>query len=281
MILDGKALSQKIKDELKFEIENLVKETGKTPKLAVVIVGDNPASQLYVKNKKNACKYVGIESVSVELPANITQAELEAKLTSLNNDETINGILLQLPLPKGFDERSALNCIDPIKDVDGLSSVNLGKLLTKEWCLTACTPTGVMELLKEYNIELEGKHAVIINRSLLVGKPLEQLLLAANATVTVCHSHSGDITPYTKKADVIVTAVGKRNFLTKDMIKKGVVIVDVAIVRDEQGLCGDCDYENMKDKCSYISPVPGGAGPLTIAMLLKNTIKTFKKQNNI
>lgn len=281
MILDGKALSQKIKDELKIEVEKLIKETGKTPKLAVVIVGEDPASKIYVKNKKNACKYVGIDSVSVELPATITQAELENKLTELNNDPTVNGILLQLPLPKGFEERKALNCIDPIKDVDGLTNVNLGNLLTREWGLTACTPTGVMEIFKEYNIELEGKNVVIINRSLLVGKPLEQLLITANATVTICHSRTPDVTPYTKKADIVITAVGKKNFLTKEMIKKGAVVIDVAIVRDENGICGDCDFENMKNKASYITPVPGGVGPLTIAMLLKNTIKTFKKQNNI
>lgn len=281
MILDGKALSQKIKDELKLEVENLIKQTGKTPKLAVVIVGEDPASKIYVKNKKTACKYVGIESVAIELPATISQQELELELTKLNNDPTINGILLQLPLPKGFKERDALNCIDPIKDVDGLSNTNLGNLLTREWGLTACTPTGVMEIFKEYNIDLEGKHAVIINRSLLVGKPLEQLLINANATVTVCHSHTKDVSIFTKQADVIITAVGKKNFLTKKMIKKGAVVIDVAIVRDENGICGDCDFEAMKNKASHITPVPGGVGPLTIAMLLKNTIKTFKRQNNI
>ena len=280
MILDGKALSTKVKDRVKQEISNLPKND-KIPTLAVVLVGDDPASAIYVRNKKRACEYVGIKSVSVTLGQDTTQEKLEQTLNDLNNDESINGILLQLPLPKGLDERKALNCIAPEKDVDGLSSVNLGKLITKEVGITPCTPTGVMEFFKEYNIDLTGKNVVIINRSILVGKPLALMMLNANATVTICHSKTQNISEYTKKADVIVTAVGKSKFLTEDMVKDGAVVIDVSIVRTEAGLCGDADYENIKDKASYITPVPGGVGPMTIAMLMENTLKAYKLQNNI
>lgn len=280
MILDGKALSTKVKDRVKQEISNLPKND-KIPTLAVVLVGDDPASAIYVRNKKRACEYVGIKSVSVTLGQDTTQEKLEQTLNDLNNDKSINGILLQLPLPKGLDERKALNCIAPEKDVDGLSSVNLGKLITKEVGITPCTPTGVMEFFKEYNIDLTGKNVVIINRSILVGKPLALMMLNANATVTICHSKTQNISEYTKKADVIVTAVGKAKFLTEDMVKDGAVIIDVSIVRTETGLCGDADYENIKDKTSYITPVPGGVGPMTIAMLMENTLKAYKLQNNI
>lgn len=280
MILDGKALSTKVKDRVKQEISNLPKND-KIPTLAVVLVGDDPASAIYVRNKKRACEYVGIKSVSVTLGQDTTQEKLEQTLNDLNNDKSINGILLQLPLPKGLDERKALNCIAPEKDVDGLSSVNLGKLITKEVGITPCTPTGVMEFFKEYNIDLTGKNVVIINRSILVGKPLALMMLNANATVTICHSKTQNISEYTKKADVIVTAVGKAKFLTEDMVKDGAVVIDVSIVRTEAGLCGDADYENIKDKASYITPVPGGVGPMTIAMLMENTLKAYKLQNNI
>ena len=280
MILDGKALSTKVKDRVKQEISNLPKNDN-IPTLAVVLVGNDPASAIYVRNKKRACEYVGIKSVSVTLDQDTTQEKLEQTLNDLNNDESINGILLQLPLPKGLDERKALNCIAPEKDVDGLSSVNLGKLMTKEVGITPCTPTGVMEFFKEYNIDLTGKNVVIINRSILVGKPLALMMLNANATVTICHSKTQNISEYTKKADVIVTAVGKAKFLTEDMVKDGVVVIDVSIVRTEAGLCGDADYENIKDKASYITPVPGGVGPMTIAMLMENTLKAYKLQNNI
>lgn len=280
MILDGKALSTKVKDRVKQEIINLPKNDN-IPTLAVVLVGDDPASAIYVRNKKRACEYVGIKSVSVTLGQDTTQEKLEQTLNDLNNDKSINGILLQLPLPKGLDERKALNCIAPEKDVDGLSSVNLGKLITKEVGITPCTPTGVMEFFKEYNIDLTGKNVVIINRSILVGKPLALMMLNANATVTICHSKTQNISEYTKKADVIVTAVGKAKFLTEDMVKDGAVVIDVSIVRTEAGLCGDADYENIKDKASYITPVPGGVGPMTIAMLMENTLKAYKLQNNI
>lgn len=280
MILDGKALSTKVKDRVKQEISNLPKNDN-IPTLAVVLVGDDPASAIYIRNKKKACEYVGIKSVSVTLGQDTTQEKLEQTLNDLNNDKSINGILLQLPLPKGLDERKALNCIAPEKDVDGLSSVNLGKLITKEVGITPCTPTGVMEFFKEYNIDLTGKNVVIINRSILVGKPLALMMLNANATVTICHSKTQNISEYTKKADVIVTAVGKAKFLTEDMVKDGAVVIDVSIVRTEAGLCGDADYENIKDKASYITPVPGGVGPMTIAMLMENTLKAYKLQNNI
>ncbi len=280
MILDGKALSTKVKDRVKQEISNLPTNDN-IPTLAVVLVGDDPASAIYVRNKKRACEYVGIKSVSVTLGQDTTQEKLEQTLNDLNNDKSINGILLQLPLPKGLDERKALNCIAPEKDVDGLSSVNLGKLITKEVGITPCTPTGVMEFFKEYNIDLTGKNVVIINRSILVGKPLALMMLNANATVTICHSKTQNISEYTKKADVIITAVGKAKFLTEDMVKDDAVVIDVSIVRTEAGLCGDTDYENIKDKASYITPVPGGVGPMTIAMLMENTLKAYKLQNNI
>lgn len=281
MILDGKELSKKIKTQLKLEVETLKNKTGKTPKLAVVLVGDDPASAIYVKNKKNACKFVGITSEVKVLDKSTTQTELESVLSTLNSDKTVNGILLQLPLPNELNERQALNCINPQKDVDGLTTVNMGKLLTNEQGLTPCTPTGIMELFNEYNINLDGKHVVIINRSLLVGKPLEQMLLHKNATVTICHSHTKNIESLTKNADIIVTAVGKKNFLTKSMVKKNATIIDVAIVRDENGICGDADFKMLVKKAEFITPVPGGVGPLTIAMLLKNTIKAFKNQNNL
>ena len=281
MILDGKELSKKIKTQLKLEVETLKNKTGKPPKLAVVLVGDDPASAIYVKNKKNACKFVGITSEVKVLDKSTTQTELESVLSTLNSDKTVNGILLQLPLPNGLNERQALNCINPQKDVDGLTTVNMGKLLTNEQGLTPCTPTGIMELFNEYNINLDGKHVVIINRSLLVGKPLEQMLLHKNATVTICHSHTKNIESLTKNADIIVTAVGKKNFLTKSMVKKNATIIDVAIVRDENGICGDADFKKLVKKAEFITPVPGGVGPLTIAMLLKNTIKAFKNQNNL
>lgn len=281
MILDGKALATKIKEELKVEVENINNTYNKKPKLAVVLVGSDPASCVYVKNKKNACAFVGIESVSVELPEDTSQEDLENKLKELNADNTINGILLQLPLPKHLNERQTLNCISADKDVDGLGQENMGRLLTGEDGLVACTPSGIMELFKEYKIDLKGKNATIINRSILVGKPLFALLTAQNTTVTMCHSHTKNLIEHTKNADIVITAVGKKNFLTADMIKDGAVVIDVSIVRTENGLCGDADFEAVSQKASYITPVPGGVGPLTIALLLKNTIKAFKNQNNI
>lgn len=281
MILDGKTLAKKIKSELKNEVKELVETHNITPKLAVVIVGSDPASCVYVRNKKNACAFCGIESVSVELPESTTQLELEQTLNQLNTDSSINGILLQLPLPKHLNERDALNCISAEKDVDGLGKQNMGKLITQEDGLVACTPSGIMELFKEYNIELSGKNVTIINRSILVGKPLANLLTNANATVSICHSKTQDVKFYTQNADIVVTAVGKKDFLTADMVKAGAIIIDVAIVRTENGLCGDAKFEELQNKVSYITPVPGGVGPLTIAMLLKNTVKAFKKQNNI
>lgn len=281
MILDGKSFSNKIKEQVKLDVSKLVEKGYNAPTLAVVIVGEDGPSQIYVNNKKNACAFVGINSVSVELPTKTTQAQLEAELTRLDKDKSINGILLQLPLPKGLDERRALNCISPAKDVDGLTNLSLGKLVSGEQCLTACTPTGIISLLKEYNVELSGKNVVIINRSNLVGKPLAHLMLNENATVTVCHSRTKNVSFYTKHADIVVTAVGRKNFLTADMIKRGAVVVDVAIVRLENGLCGDADFENVSKKAKLITPVPGGVGPLTIASLMQNTVKAYKLQKGI
>ena len=281
MILDGKALATKIKEELKVEVENINNTYNKKPKLAVVLVGSDPASCVYVKNKKNACAFVGIESVSVELPEDTTQEDLENKLKELNADNTINGILLQLPLPKHLNERQALNCISADKDVDGLGQENMGRLLTGEDGLVACTPSGIMELFKEYKIDLKGKNATIINRSILVGKPLFALLTAQNATVTMCHSHTKNLVEHTKNADIIITAVGKKNFLTADMIKDGAVVIDVGINRLASGLKGDVAFERVKEMCSYITPVPGGVGPLTVACLMENTLILDKIRRNI
>ena len=281
MILDGKSYSNKIKDEVRDEAKKLIKKHKIVPKLAVVLVGDDAPSKIYVNNKKTACAYVGFDSVEVLLPATISQSMLEQKLEELNNDKSVNGILLQLPLPKGLDEQSALNKISPLKDVDGLTKQSLGLLVSGEKCLSACTPTGIMMALKEYGVELEGKNVVIINRSLLVGKPLMHLMLNANATVTICHSRTKNLAEHTKRADIVVTAVGKKGFLTADMIKKGAVVIDVAIVRTDDGIFGDADFDKVSKKASLITPVPGGVGPLTIATLMRNTLTAFKMQNNI
>ncbi len=281
MIIDGKALATKIKTELKNEVSLIKTQINLTPKLAVVLVGSDPASCVYVKNKKKGCEFCGIDSVSVELDENTTQLELEKTITDLNNDPTINGILLQLPLPNHLNEANALALISHTKDVDGLGIENLGKIVKQEDGLTACTPTGIMEIFKEYNIDLAGKDVVIINRSILVGKPLANMLTNANATVTLCHSKTKNLKLYTQNADIVITAVGKPNFLTADMIKENCVVIDVAIIRQETGLCGDADFENVSKKASFITPVPGGVGPLTIAMLLKNTVKAFKIANNL
>lgn len=278
MILDGRAVSNRIKDQIRDEVNILKSNNKPAPRLAVILVGENPASVIYVKNKKTACDLVGFESVIKALPADCTQKKLERIINELNLDSSINGILLQLPLPKGLNERSAVDCISPDKDVDGLTTLSLGKLFTKEYGFTPCTPTGVLELLNEYNIDLYGKHVVIINRSVLVGRPLEQLLINKNATVTICHSHTEDVSRYTKKADIVISAVGKKDFIKANMIKKKAVVIDVAVVRQSNGVCGDVDFKKVYKKASYITPVPGGVGPMTIAILLKNTLKAYYAQ---
>ncbi len=270
-ILDGKALSLEIKNQLKEKIAEFKQKYNKEITLAVILVGENPASKIYVNNKIKAAEYVGIKSLSLKLPEDSTQKEVEDLILSLSNDNNIDGILVQLPLPKHLDEDYLLNLIPVSKDVDGFTEINSGKLSQGKDCLLPCTPAGIIELIKSENIKLAGKNAVVIGRSNIVGKPIANLLLKENCTVTVCHSKTNNIGDFAKKADVLVVAIGKPCFVTADMVKDEAVIIDVGINRTENGLKGDVDYESVKDKASFITPVPGGVGPMTIAMLMKNT----------
>ena len=277
-IIDGKELAKKIRKELKVECDEL-KEKGINPKLAVIMVGDNPASKVYVRNKSRACEEIGIEYEEFLLQDNIKQEELISLIKKLNENKSINGILLQSPIPEHLNINEAFKTITYRKDVDGFTPSSVGKLCIGEDTFISCTPYGVMKMFEEYNIDLTGKNVVILGRSNIVGKPLIQCCLAKNATVTVCHSKTKNIEEYTKKADVLIAAIGKAKFVTKDMVKKGVVIIDVGINRNEQGkLVGDVDFENVEPLASYITPVPGGVGPMTIAMLMNNVIKAAKEQ---
>ncbi len=281
-IIDGKKVSAQVKQEVKNETELLKKEYSITPGLAVVIVGDDPASRVYVNNKKKACKLVGFHSEEYALPAETTQEELLSLVKELNEKKDINGILVQLPLPKHLDDKAVIEAINPLKDVDAFHAVNVGKIMLGEYDFLPCTPAGVMEMLHYYNIEVSGKNCVVIGRSNIVGKPMGMLLLHENGTVTICHSRTKNLAEVCSRADILVAAVGKPKFVTADMVKEGAVVIDVGMDRDENGkLCGDVDFENVKDKCSYITPVPGGVGPMTIATLMKNTIKAAKIQNNL
>ncbi|MEE1017620.1 MAG: bifunctional methylenetetrahydrofolate dehydrogenase/methenyltetrahydrofolate cyclohydrolase FolD [Ruminococcus sp.] len=281
-IIDGKKVSANVKERVRLECERLVKEHGVTPGLAVVIVGDDPASRVYVNNKKKACELVGFKSEEYALPAETTQEELLSLVDTLNNKDDINGILVQLPLPKHLDDKSVIERISPKKDVDAFHAVNVGKIMLGEYDFLPCTPAGVMEMLHQYEIPVEGKQCVVIGRSNIVGKPMGMLLLHENGTVTICHSRTKNLKEVCQRADILVAAVGRAKFVTADMVKDGAVVIDVGMNRDENGkLCGDVDFENVKDKCSYITPVPGGVGPMTIATLMKNTIKACKIQNNI
>ncbi|WP_407724776.1 bifunctional methylenetetrahydrofolate dehydrogenase/methenyltetrahydrofolate cyclohydrolase FolD [Ruminococcus sp. JL13D9] len=281
-IIDGKKVSANVKERVRLECERLVKEHGVTPGLAVVIVGDDPASRVYVNNKKKACELVGFKSEEYALPAETTQEELLSLVDTLNNKDDINGILVQLPLPKHLDDKSVIERISPKKDVDAFHAVNVGKIMLGEYDFLPCTPAGVMEMLHQYEIPVEGKQCVVIGRSNIVGKPMGMLLLHENGTVTICHSRTKNLKEVCQRADILVAAVGRAKFVTADMVKDGAVVIDVGMNRDENGkLCGDVDFENVKDKCSYITPVPGGVGPMTIATLMKNTIKACKIQNGI
>ena len=253
-----------------------------TPGLAVVIVGDDPASRVYVNNKKKACEAVGFVSEEYALPAETTQEELLALVETLNNKPDINGILVQLPLPKHLDDKAVIAAINPKKDVDAFHAVNVGKIMLGEYDFLPCTPAGVMEMLHSYQIPVEGKECVVIGRSNIVGKPMGMLLLHENGTVTICHSRTKNLAEVCRRADILVAAVGIPKFVKADMVKEGAVVIDVGMDRDENGkLCGDVDFENVKEKCSFITPVPGGVGPMTIATLMKNTLKACKLQNNI
>lgn len=280
-IIDGKAVALNVKNQVKLECEAL-KEKGITPGLAVIIVGDDPASQVYVRNKEKACEECGFHSVKYALDANTTQQELNALIDELNNDDSINGILCQLPLPSHLDDKEVINRIDPIKDVDAFHPVNVGAIMIGDYNFLPCTPAGVMELIHSTGVELEGKKAVVMGRSNIVGKPMAMLLLHENATVEITHSKTKNLSEISSEADILVVAVGKAKFVKADMVKQGAVVIDVGMDRNENGkLCGDVDFEAVKEKCSYITPVPGGVGPMTIAMLMKNTLTAAKIQNNI
>ena len=280
MIIDGKMVSTKVKDEVKEEILAL-KDKGIKTTLAVVIVGDDPASRVYVNNKKKACEYTGIESLEFALPGTTTQDELLKLVDELNRRDDVNGILVQLPLPKQIDEKAVIEAIDPKKDVDAFHKANVGRVMIGDYDFLPCTPAGVMELLKAYDIDPDGKECVVLGRSNIVGKPMAMLLLHANGTVTVTHSRTLNLKKVTSRADILVAAIGKPRFVTADMVKQGAVVIDVGINRDKDGkLCGDVDFDKVKDKASAITPVPGGVGPMTIAVLMKNTLKAVKLQNN-
>lgn len=277
-IIDGKAVSAFIKGKVKEEVLAL-KEKGIDTCLAVILVGSDPASQIYVANKKKACEALGIISKEFLLPENVAEEELLALVKELNEDKSVNGILCQLPLPKGLDEKKIINAISPLKDVDAFHPSNVGKIMIGDYDFAPCTPAGVMEMLKFYDISVEGKNCVVIGRSNIVGKPMSMLLLHKNGTVTVCHSKTENLKGICSKADILVAAVGRANFVTADMVKDGAVVIDVGMNRNEGKLCGDVDFEAVKDKVSYITPVPGGVGPMTIAMLMQNTLTAVKKQN--
>ena len=277
-LIDGKAISAKVKEEVKNEAAQLT-EKGVIPCLAVILVGDDKASQTYVNSKEKACKACGIRSLKYTLEANTGESALIDLIQSLNENDEVDGILVQLPLPKHIDENKILEKISCEKDVDGFHAVNVGRLVSGLDGFVPCTPCGIMRLFKEYGIEVSGKNAVVIGRSNIVGKPMANLLLNANATVTVTHSKTQNLAKITKDADIIVVAIGKPNFLKADMVKNGTVVIDVGINRLENNkLVGDVDFENVANKCSFITPVPGGVGPMTIAMLLKNTIKSAKNR---
>ena len=272
-IINGKEISAKVRGDIAKEVE-LLKSRGITPGLAVVIVGEDPASKVYVRNKHRACEDTGIYSEVHELPENTSEDELLALVDKLNADKNIHGILVQLPLPKHLDDKVIIERIDPKKDVDAFSEVNVGKIMIGDYDFLPCTPAGVMELLRESGIDPSGKECVIVGRSNIVGKPQAMLMLHANATVTVCHSRTRELAEVTRRADILVAALGKPNFITGDMVKDGAVVIDVGINRLPDGkLTGDVDFASVEPKASYITPVPGGVGPMTITMLLKNTLK--------
>ena len=277
-IIDGKLIAQNVKDNLKAKVAEFEKEYGRKITLAVVLVGENPASQVYVKNKIRATEYVGMKSLSFNLPENSTENEVSELIKSLSSDNSVDGILVQLPLPKHLDENKILALIPAEKDVDGFLAENVGNLMLGLPTTVACTPFGVLQMLKSENIDLVGKNAVVIGRSNIVGKPMAMLLLKENCTVTICHSKTQNLKEICKTADVLVAAIGRPKFVTADMVKEGAVVIDVGINRTENGLVGDVDFDAVKEIAGYISPVPGGVGPMTIAMLLENTYICAKRR---
>ena len=278
ILLDGKQTAKDVRAHVREQAEQAIAQYGDPICLAVILVGEDPASKVYVNNKIKGCAEVGFESRKVVLPETASQDEVLTVIKELNADPKVNGILLQLPLPKGLDEQPLLAAIDPNKDVDGLHVVQRGRLFCGLPALLPCTPYGIMQLLKTYDIDPQGKRAVVIGRSNLVGKPLSIMLLNANATVTICHSRTVDLPAVAREADILVAAVGKANFVTADMVKDGAVVIDVGINRVDGKLVGDVDFEAVAPKCSYITPVPGGVGPMTVTMLLANTLEAYKQQ---
>lgn len=280
-IIDGKAVSLAVKDRVKEETARL-KEQGIEIGLAVVIVGNNPASRVYVNNKKKACEYVGFVSREYALPEETTEEELLKLVNDLNNDDAINGILVQLPLPKQINETAIINAINPEKDVDAFHPVNVGKIMIGDFNFLPCTPAGVMELIASTGETVSGKECVVIGRSNIVGKPMSMLLLHQNGTVTICHSRTQNLADVCRRADILVAAVGKANFVTADMVKEGAIVIDVGMNRLDNGkLCGDVKYDEVSEKAGYITPVPGGVGPMTIAMLMQNTLTSAKIKNGV
>ncbi|MCH5190542.1 MAG: bifunctional methylenetetrahydrofolate dehydrogenase/methenyltetrahydrofolate cyclohydrolase FolD [Oscillospiraceae bacterium] len=279
-LIDGKKVSEHVREEIKEQVTELLKN-GKETGLAVIIVGNDPASRVYVNNKKKGCEQVGIKSYEYALPEETTTEQLLSLIETLNSDSKVDGILCQLPLPSHIDENTAINAISPDKDVDAFHPINTGHIMIGDHSFLPCTPAGIMEMLKYYDISADGKECVVIGRSNIVGKPMAMLLLGANGTVTVCHSRTKNLSEVTRRADILVSAVGRANFVTADMVKDGAVVIDVGMNRNGSGkLCGDVDFENVKEKCSYITPVPGGVGPMTITMLLKNTLTASKNHLN-
>lgn len=278
-IIYGSELSKELKDEMKETIEKYKAEGHRAPCLAVILVGNDPASESYVKGKDKACHAIGIDSKPIFLDASISQEELEKIITDLSNDDSVDGILLQLPLPKGLDEASAIQCIHPDKDVDGLHPVNFGYFFLNEPNFVPCTPLGIMELLKRMECDLDGKNAVVIGRSKLVGTPVARLLQNANATVTICHSHTKDLAAVCKQADVLIAAIGRPKMITKEYVKDGAYVIDVGVNRLDDGtLCGDVDFDDVFDTAYKITPVPKGVGPMTICMLLRNTLTSYERR---
>ncbi|CAH0178066.1 Bifunctional protein FolD [Peribacillus sp. Bi96] len=279
-IINGKEIAEAVRQEISKEVQQL-REKNIVPGLAVILVGDNQASQTYVRNKQKACEDLGMHSILIKKPAELSQEELIQNIDELNQDDSIHGILVQLPLPGHIQEKAIIEAISPEKDVDGFHPINIGRMMTGQDAFLPCTPYGVMVMLEHIDYDLEGKHVVIVGRSNIVGKPAGQLFLNANATVTYCHSKTRDLAYYTKQADVVVAAVGKRDTITSDHIKEGAVVIDVGMNRNDEGkLCGDVAFDDVKNKASYITPVPKGVGPMTITMLMKNTVKSAQKTLN-
>ena len=281
-LIDGKAVSARIKEEVRQETAAFMEKYGIQPSLAVVIVGNDPASRVYVNNKKKACELMGFKSIEYALPEDTTQEELIALVKKMNVDPAINGILVQLPVPKHINDMAVIKSINPKKDVDAFHPENVGRIMVGEYKFLPCTPAGAIELLDSAGVDVAGKNCVVIGRSNIVGKPMAMLLLHRNGTVTICHSRTKDLTAITREADILVAAVGKPNFVTGDMVKEGAVVIDVGINRLENGkLCGDVNFAEVEPKASFITPVPGGVGPMTIAMLMRNTLTAAKIQNGI